>query len=87
MYAYATTTGALWGAFTTAMYDSVDPLEIDEEMFDYWLDVLPPVFMRRTVQLDNGDTVIASFGFAEGDMTPIAFYKEGGKFYCCRIRG
>lgn len=55
-------------------------LEIDEEMFGYWLDVLPPVYMARTVELplQPGDAapvrVRASFGFAEGAESITAFW-------------
>jgi hypothetical protein len=47
---------------------------IDAEMFDYWLGVLPPVFMGREVTLVTGRKVRADFGFAEGAERVTAFW-------------
>ena len=59
--------------------------QITDDIFDYFLDVLPPKFMHRQVELINGDHVTASFGFAEGAMQVIAFWRrtavEGGAQY------
>ena len=63
------------GAFLTAMH-SGEVFEVDEEMFMYWLEVLPPVYMSRRVTLPNGREVKASFGFAEGAEPVTAFWKE-----------
>lgn len=60
------------------------PFEMDEESWYYWLEVLPPVYMSRDVQLPNGDRVHASFGFAEGYDQITAFWKKGGRYYGCR---
>lgn len=49
---------------------------IDEEMYMYWLEVLPPVFMFRDVELINGRKVRAGFGFAEGAERVTAFWEE-----------
>lgn len=69
-------------AFLTAMH-SGQPFEMDEESWYYWLEVLPPVYMGRTVKLANGETVRASFGFAEGEEQITAFWKRDGKFLGC----
>lgn len=52
-----------------------DRVEIDVEMFDYWLEVLPPIYMGRAVKLPDGETVRASFGFAEGSERITAFWR------------
>lgn len=64
--------------------DRGERAEIDEEMFYYFLEVLPPVYMRRTVKLPDGRSVRAEFGFAEGAEMITAFWKEGTKFYAQR---
>jgi hypothetical protein len=48
--------------------------EIDEPTFMYWLEVLPPVFMRGKVR-ENGRVYF--FGFAEG-------YEPVKGFWCER---
>lgn len=63
---------------------SGDVFECDEEMFDYWLEVLPPVYMSKVVALPNGQTVKAAFGFAEGAEEVVAFWRSGGRYFGCR---
>ena len=70
-------------AFLEAMH-SGQPFEMDEESWYYWLEVLPPVYMGRTVKLPSGEKVRASFGFAEGEEHITAFWKQGGKFMGCQ---
>lgn len=60
-------------------------VEVDEGLFDYYLDVLPPRFMGRTVTLADGSKRWATFGFAEGEDKPIAFWKTEGRFYASRV--
>lgn len=55
--------------------------EIDEEMFYYWLEVLPPVLMNCKVGLVRGETVKAQFGFAEGVDTITAFWCQGNRYF------
>ena len=60
---------------------------IDEEMFYYWLEVLPPVYMykKQTVEIDGVKYVKdCIFGFAEGRDYVIDFW--GGKevYFCKR---
>ncbi len=49
-------------------------VEIDEEMFGYWLGVLPPVYMTRTVTWPDGLRVRSTFSFAEGAERITAFW-------------
>lgn len=72
------------GAAYLAAMNSGDPFETDEESYDYWLGVLPPAYMHRTVQLPNGETVRAHFGFVEGEDYITAFWTVGGRFFGCR---
>ncbi len=65
--------------FLNAMH-SGQRFECDEEMWEYWLEVLPPVWMSRTVVLD-GQPVKTSFGFAEGWDTVCAFWVEKGRYF------
>ena len=60
--------------------------EIDEEMYDYFLEVLPPCFMSRTVVLCDGSVVRADFGFAEGVEILTAFWRKGDKFFAQKVR-
>ncbi len=50
--------------------------QIDEEMWSYFLEVLPPRFMHRTVTLCNGEQIAADFGFAEGAERITAFWRS-----------
>lgn len=50
---------------------------IDEEMYLYFLEVLPPRFMGRIVELVDGHEVRADFGFAEGAERITAFWRRG----------
>ena len=63
-----------WPEFIQAMH-SGDTLEVDSEIFDYFLEVLPPIFMGRTI---NGQRY--SFGFAEGAETVVGFQKVKSLF-------
>ena len=83
----ATTHGERWKEFLAAR-DRGERLQIDLEMFDYWLNVLPPQFMGRLVRLADGQECYADFGFAEGLEPVIAFFSSPGRnpsrFYCQR---
>lgn len=61
--------------------DSGKAVEVSPEVFDYFLEVLPPVFMNKKVKLLDGTEVQADFGFAEGSEEVKAFWKSGGKYY------
>lgn len=60
-------------------------LRIDREMWEYWRDVLPPVWMNRKVTLPSGREVMASFGFAEGPERVTAFWREGQERFACLL--
>ncbi len=80
-----------WGGLMEAMH-SGQKIEIDEEVFDYWLEVLPPVYMGKRVTLPGGEVVHATFGFAEGAEQVTAFWTNGPRhqegnprrFFCQR---
>ena len=57
-----------WEEFISMMH-SGETLEVDAEIFNYFLGVLPPVFMGKTI---NGQHY--SFGFAEGEETIVGFW-------------
>ena len=54
--------------------------QIDEEMFYYWLETLPPIYMSKEQEID-GKKVNCSFGFAEGTEFITDFWREKGNFY------
>jgi hypothetical protein len=54
---------------------------IDKGMFYYFLEVLPPRFMGREVELVDGSKRMAAFGFAEGAERITAFWEDGGHFF------
>lgn len=70
-----------WETFLS-LRDKGERLEIDESMFDYWLEVIPPVamnfpFQERTI----------SFSFAEGDEPRTFFWREDGRIFCQNMAG
>lgn len=69
-----------WDAFIKAMH-SGEQFECDEDMYFYWLEVLPPAFMGKRIAFPDGQTVLASFGFAEGAEPITAFWKSDGRFF------
>lgn len=71
------------GPFVEAMRSGT-PVRIDEEVYWYWLEALPPIYMGREATLPDGRKVRAAFGFAEGREHVVAFWKEGGGYWCCR---
>ena len=72
-----------WQEFIAAM-QSGEVFECDASMADYWLGVLPLVYMNWTTKLPNGRTIRAWFGFAEGAEEVTAFWHEGGRYFGCR---
>lgn len=72
-----------WSELIKAM-GSGEIFETDVEGFDYFLEVLPPVYMGKVVTLPNGEKVKAAFGFAEGAEEIVAFWKKGGRYFGCR---
>jgi hypothetical protein len=70
-----------WATFLTER-DSGAKVEIDEAMWWYWLEVLPPVYMRRRVTLADGTEKVVAFGFAEGTERITAFWREDKRYFC-----
>lgn len=71
---------ATWTEFIRAM-ESGAVYEIDHDLYDHWLDCLPPqaMFVRRVFR---GNIVRrVDFVFAEGDGTRIGFWREGTRFF------
>lgn len=73
-------TAADLSAFHTAR-DQGGIVEVDEELFFYYLEILPPVFMYRTLYV-AGSLRRISFGFAEGAERITAFWEEGNRYFC-----
>lgn len=55
--------------------------EIDSEMFYYWLEVLPPVYMKQRHVID-GKEIYCSFGFAEGWEEITDFWIKDERYFC-----
>lgn len=66
--------------------NSGEEIEINTEFFDYFLEVLPPVYMGKFVETVNGKHVLASFGFAEGAEQVKAFWECAGRFFACQTK-
>lgn len=74
-----------WDEFIKDMH-SGNKVHIDEGIFNYFLEVLPPIYMGKVVKLSEGDRRV-SFGFAEGEEMITAFWTEKDKdgkiqYYC-----
>jgi uncharacterized protein YlaI len=95
VFAMEDPTPGAWAAFIAAMHTGHE-VEIDEEMFYYWLEVLPPIFMGRKLKYTpaNSDTEIervCSFGFAEGAEPITVFWstgevESGYRYFCQRTK-
>lgn len=60
--------------------DGSKVLRIDEEMYYYWLEVLPPVYMDQVQPVEIDGAIYqkrCSFGFAEGRETIVDFWRNG----------
>ena len=69
-------------AFLIAEMHSGKTVVVDEEFYHYFLEVLPPVGMPWKAKFADGTERTCSFGFAEGWEPVVAFWKEGGKYFC-----
>jgi len=73
-----------WQEFIRVMH-SGQPFEVDEEMWEYWLEVLPPVLMNKEITFmpgHEGHPVKVDFGFAEGNEQVTVFWRSpDGKRY------
>lgn len=65
-----------WSEFIQAMH-SGQPFECDEDMFYYWLEVLPPVYMGKRILCADGVERLYHFAFAEGAEPLTVFWREG----------
>jgi hypothetical protein len=74
-------TAASWNEAIAAM-NAGEKIEVDVALFDYFLEVLPPVYMNRWVTLPCGERRVVSYGFAEGAEQVKAFWEADGKYYC-----
>lgn len=73
-----------WDAFIAAMH-SGNMVEIDDEMYDYWLEALPPIFMNRSIPWPNPKQPTRyDFGFAEGAEPITVFWSVGERRFCQR---
>ena len=64
---------------------SREVLRIDREMFDYWLGVLPPVYMnkRQVIEIEGKKTrMVCSFGFVEGYDYITDFWTSNNSYFC-----
>lgn len=75
-----------WAEMINAMHSGA-VIEIGEDVFYYFLEVLPPVYMARVMDI-GGQRRRVLFGFAEGSEPITAFWSEGlrthQRFYCQR---
>ena len=84
IFKYADETKGAWDSFIKAM-QSGDEVEVDEEMYDYWLGVLPPVFMGLVLPFpDPKRPRRYDFGFAEGVELVTVFWRVAARFFCRR---
>ena len=74
-----TLTMETWDA-TIAGLDSGKIVQVDQEVFDYFLEVLPPKSMGRRVWTPEGP-VVTAFGFAEGTEAIRYFWRNGDGNY------
>lgn len=78
-------TSALWAEAIEGM-NSGEAVEVDEEFYWYFLEVLPPIFMNKYVDEIKRRV---DFGFAEGYDRVRAFWKEGSgdktRYFCKRL--
>jgi hypothetical protein len=78
VHCYEDKSPGAWDEFIKAMH-SGQVFECDEEMYYYWLEVLPPAYMGKNVVLPDGQKVRAHFGFAEGADYITAFWMIGSE--------
>ena len=74
------------GAAYLNAVDSDQTIEITRDTYEYFLEVLPPVYLLRTVAID-GHPRIVDFGFADGCERITAFWREqrnGETRYFCQ---
>ncbi len=62
--------------------DRDETAEVDREVYIWYLEVLPPAFQPYKAKFKDNSERDCSFGFAEGRMLIIAFWKENKRYYC-----
>ncbi len=82
--------GEEWTEFIKAMH-SGKVFECDEEMYFYWLEVLPPIFMGGQINFlpgHEGHAMHVDFGFAEGAEPITVFWRslDGKRFFGQRTK-
>jgi len=94
-YSYDDHTPEEWQEFLSKLHAG-EKIAIDESMFSYFLEVLPPIFMNKYVN-DlpgyEGHAMKISFGFAEG-AEPITYFwrtldngfGDGCRYFCQRSK-
>jgi len=68
-----------WKEFINKM-DNREVVKIDEEMFYYWLEVLPPIYMNERHDIEIDGVIFnkpCSFGFCEGMDYVVDFWDNG----------
>lgn len=69
----------------TGLYPALESgarCEVDREVYFDFMEVLPPRIFNKYVTVTTGETVLADFGFAEGDgVTIVAFWNAGSSYY------
>lgn len=76
-----------WSEFL-AERDSGREVEVDEDLFNYFLEVLPLVGMPWNAIFQDGTKRRCAYGFAEGYEKITAFYTKrdlNGLYYFCRL--
>jgi hypothetical protein len=53
---------------------------ITRTVYEYYLEVLPPIYINRRVKVDGKERLV-DFGFAEGAEHITAFWTEGLNYY------
>jgi len=71
-----------WKDFIEEKY-SGRVFEVDEDIFEYWLEVLPPIMMNQMTQLPNGDKVKCAFWSAEGYEPVTYWWRKDGRYFGC----
>ncbi len=76
LYTTRTYSMANFEAYTQMMQSQKHIIEVDEEVFGYFLDVLPPVNMGKTIACHalNDLVIKTSFGFCEGSDYVVYFF-------------
>jgi len=85
VYAYETTSGDDWARFIAEIHAGDNAIEMDNEMYFYWLEGLPPIYMGRSgAGRDSLAPLGASglFGFAEGRENIVDFWEQGKRYFC-----